>query len=234
VKDTLVIALRATLVTLVLTGVIYPLAVTGVAQVLFPYRANGSMVTDQQGNEVGSELIAQGFSDQAYLWPRPSASGYDGSNSSGTNLAVTSQKLRDGDPPTVGSAAGDGGSAGSDVGSAAAPSPFEGITGLDADYRTANSIGSGVEIPADAVTRSASGLDPHISPENARMQIGRIAAARGISQVDRVAAVIEQYTEGRTFGIYGEPKVNVLLTNLALDRTFGKPGHAVKTSRDDR
>jgi K+-transporting ATPase ATPase C chain len=231
-RETLVVALRATLVTLVVTGIIYPLAVTGVAQLIFPYRANGSFVTDQQGNVVGSELIAQAFSDPAYLWPRPSANGYDGSNSGGTNLAVTSQKLRDGDAVPTGS--DQGSAAGSDQGSAApSSSPFEGVAGLAADYRKANSLAADVELPIDAVTRSASGLDPDISPENARLQVARIAAARGIG-VDRVAAIIEQYAEARTFGVYGEPRVNVLAANLALDRTFGRPGPAVKTSAVER
>jgi K+-transporting ATPase ATPase C chain len=180
---------------------------------------------------VGSELIAQAFSDPAYLWPRPSANGYDGSNSGGTNLAVTSQKLRDGDPVP----APPDPSAGSDQGSGAGPSspPFEGVAGLAADYRKANSLADDVELPIDAVTRSASGLDPDISPENARLQVARIARARGIG-ADRVAAIIDQYTEARTFGVYGEPRVNVLAANLALDRTFGSPGPAVKTSAVER
>ncbi len=208
--NTLVIALRATLVTLVLTGIVYPLAVTGIAQVIFPHSANGSIVTDDKGREVGSELIAQGFTNPAYLHPRPSAPNYDATSSSGTNLAVTSQKLRDGakdDPATK------------DV-----DESFTGATELAATYRSENGIAETTEIPADAVTRSASGLDPDVSPENAALQAGRIARARSVAR-ERVETVIAQYTTGRELGVFGEPRVNVLAVNLALDRTFGRPAN---------
>nr|HEX4317961.1 potassium-transporting ATPase subunit KdpC [Kofleriaceae bacterium] len=191
-RKTLVVALRATLVTLVLTGLAYPLAVTGLAQVVFPHRANGSMVRDSQGREIGSELIAQGFASPGYLHPRPSANGYDGRNSGGTNLAVTSKTLRDG------------------------------AIELAAAYRADNDLRGDVEIPADAVTRSASGLDPHVSPDNARLQVARIARARGVA-TDRVAAIVDQHVDGPDLGVLGEPRVNVLEVNLALDRSFGAP-----------
>ena len=214
-SSSFVIALRATLVTLVVTGLAYPLAVTGLAQVMFPYRANGSIVTDQHGQAVGSELIGQGFADPAYLQGRPSANGYDGSNSAGTNLAVTSKKLRDGqlDDPTT-----------KDV-----DESFTGAVQLAADYRTANKLGD-EDVPADAVTRSASGLDPDISPDNARLQARRIAEARGITAVDRVAAIIAEHVSGRDLGLFGEPHVNVLAVNLALDRTFGAPPKPARVS----
>jgi len=206
--NSFVIALRATLVTLVLTGLAYPLVVTGLAQVIFPYRANGSIVVDDAGHEVGSELIGQGFGDPAYVRPRPSNSAYDASNSGGTNLSTTSKKLRDGqadDPATK------------DV-----DESFTGAAQLAQAFRADNAVPAGVAIPADAVTRSASGLDPHVSPETAALQVPRIARARGVA-AERVQAVIESYTEGRELGLLGEPRVNVLAVNLALDRQFGHP-----------
>jgi K+-transporting ATPase ATPase C chain len=191
--QTLLIALRTTLVTLVLTGLAYPLAMTGLAQVLFPFRANGSLVTDERGNTVGSELIGQGFANPAYFQPRPSAAGngWDASSSSGSNLGVTSAKLRD-------RVAAD-------------------VTRLGAE----NPDAAG-PIPAELVTASASGLDPHLSPEAARWQIPRVAHARNV-EPDRVASVLDSLVEGRDLGFLGEPRVNVLLLNLALDRQFGRP-----------
>lgn len=204
-----VIALRATLVTLVLTGLLYPLAVTGLAQVIFPYRANGSIVVDDHGQEVGSELIGQGFAGAAYLRPRPSANAYDAANSGGTNLGTTSKKLRDGQPD--------------DPATKDTDESFTGAKDLAAAFRADNAVPAGTDIPADAVTRSASGLDPHVSPDNAMLQAPRIARSRGVA-VDRVAAVIAANTEARELGFLGEPRVNVLTVNLALDRQFGRPG----------
>lgn len=204
---TIIIALRATLVTLVLTGVLYPLAVTGLAQLAFPDRANGSIVIDDQGREVGSELIGQAFVTPGYLQPRPSSQGYDAAHSGGTNLATTSRKLRDGQP---------------DDPATAVDETFVGARDLAAAYRAANGLAADAEVPADAVTRSASGLDPHVSPANAALQAGRIARARGVA-LGRVQAVIAEHTEGRELGVLGEPRVHVLATNLALDRLFGRP-----------
>ncbi len=208
-------ALRATFVTLVLTGLVYPLVVTAGAQALFPHQANGSIVTDDKGAEVGSELIGQRFAMPEYLWSRPSANSYDGANSGGTNLGPTSKKLRDGlpdDPATK------------DV-----DESFTGVVQLAQDYASANELSPGTSVPVDAVTRSASGLDPDVSPENARLQINRIAKARRVDAA-RVAAVIETNTEGRELGFLGEPHVNVLAVNLALDRKFGHPEHPAPTA----
>jgi K+-transporting ATPase ATPase C chain len=191
---TFTIAIRVTIVTLVLTGLVYPFVMTGLAQVLFPWRANGSLVRDEKGQVVGSELIAQGFANPAYFQPRPSAAGekgYDATSSGGSNFGPTSKKLRD--------------------------RINDDIKRLKAENPQATGA-----IPAELVTASASGLDPHLSPQTILWQAPRVAKARGIS-VERVKAVVDANLEGRTFGILGEPRVNVLLTNLALDRQFGRP-----------
>ena len=206
--NTFLIALRATLVTLVLTGVLYPLAVTGVAQLVFPGRANGSIVVDDKGHEVGSALLGQAFASAAYVRPRPSAGSYDASNSGGTNLGTTSKKLRDGVPD--------------DPATKDVDETFVGAKDLAAAFRADNGLAPGTDVPVDAVTRSASGLDPHVSPDTAMLQAARIAHARNVT-VDRVQAVIAAYTEGRELGVLGEPRVNVLAVNLALDRQFGHP-----------
>jgi len=190
----LVQAVRVALVTLVLTGLAYPLLMTGAAQLLFSHRAGGSLLTDEKGRVVGSELIAQGFTARGYLQPRPSAAGdqgYDPLASSGSNLGPTSAKLRQ-------RVAGD-------------------LKRLRAENPEAPEA-----VPAELVTTSASGLDPHLSPAAAAWQAPRIAAARGVSR-QRVLDVIEQATEGRDLGFLGEPRVNVLLVNLALDRRLGAP-----------
>ena len=192
-KQELVVAIRMTVATLVLTGLVYPLAVTGLAQVLFPWRANGSIVS-AQGRFVGSELIGQGFKSPAYFQSRPSAAGtdgYDAANSAGSNLGATSQKLRD-------RIAAD-------------------VTRLRAENPQATP-----EVPAELVTTSASGFDPHISPEAARWQLPRVAAARGVA-AGEVKALVDARTEPRTFGLLGEPRVNVLRLNLDLDERFGPP-----------
>jgi K+-transporting ATPase ATPase C chain len=195
-KETLLVSLRATLVTIVLTALLYPLVVTGIAQTLFPTQANGSIVRGDDGTVIGSELFAQGFANPAYVWPRPSAGGYcvrpDSGEacSAGSNLGPTSKKLRDG-------------------AEAAAKS-----------VRDANPDAKG-EVPAELVTASGSGLDPHLSPASAGWQVPRIAKARGVSE-ERVQAVVSEYVEGRDLGFLGEPRVNVLRLNLALDRRFGK------------
>jgi K+-transporting ATPase ATPase C chain len=192
-QRTLLIALRTTAVTLLLTGIVYPFVITGLAQLLFPWRANGSLVTDERGQVIGSELIAQGFTNPAYFQPRPSAAGngYDATASSGSNLGPTSKKLQD-------------------------------RVTQDLERLKEENPGAQGPVPIELVTTSASGLDPHLSPQAAQWQVPRVASARGIT-ADRVKAIMEAYTEGRTFGLLGEPQVNVLLLNLALDRQFGRP-----------
>lgn len=178
----LIAQLRPALVLLLLlaalTGLAYPLAITGIAQVAFPGQANGSLIS-RDGQVVGSELIGQAFAGEGYFHPRPSAIGYDAATSSGTNLGATSATLA------------------SDVAARAEAFAHAGA-------------------PADAVTASASGLDPHISPANAAAQVARVAAARSLD-AGKLAALVDQQTERPLFGIFGEPVVNVLKLNLALD-----------------
>jgi K+-transporting ATPase ATPase C chain len=198
-KRELLIALRTAVVTLVLTGLLYPLAMTGVAQALFTDKANGSMVVDAAGNVVGSSLIGQAFTNPGYLQPRPSAAGADGWDagaSGGSNLGPTSQKLRD-------RVAAD-------------------VTRLQSENPDAKGA-----VPAELVTTSASGLDPHVSPAAALWQAPRIARARGLS-AERVEAVIQAHVKGRDLGFLGEPTVNVLRVNLALDRQFGAPSRTLE------
>jgi K+-transporting ATPase ATPase C chain len=181
----------AVLTTLALVFVccgLYPLAVFAMAQAFFPKKANGSLIASADGSSRGSRLIGQPFSGEKYFHPRPSAAGngYDPTSSGGSNLGPTSQKLRDAVAVNV------------------------------ADYRIQNGLATNAAVPGDAVTASASGLDPHITPANARLQTPRVAKARGLS-VDRVQALVAQHTDLPAFGILGDPGVNVLELNLALD-----------------
>jgi K+-transporting ATPase ATPase C chain len=180
-------SLVITLLLIVLCCGIYPLAVWAIAQGAFSRQANGSLV-ETKGKIVGSSLLAQGFAGPAYLHPRPSAAGqgYDAANSSGTNLGPTSKKL------------------------------IESVKERIVDYRAENGLPPDAPVPADAVTSSASGLDPHISVENARLQASRVAKARGLSR-EEVLRKIAARTEGRDLMILGEPRVNVLMVNLDLD-----------------
>ncbi len=171
----------------VITGVIYPLAVTGIAQVVFPQQANGSLIM-KDGQVVGSALIGQPFDDPKYFWGRPSATApyaYNAAASSGSNLGPTNSALRD-----------------------AVEARVQALREVDP-----SSTGL---VPVDLVTASGSGLDPHISVAAAMYQVPRVAKARGINET-QVRTLVDQFTEGRTFGILGDSRVNVLLLNLALD-----------------
>ncbi|HTX70185.1 MAG TPA: potassium-transporting ATPase subunit KdpC [Thermoleophilia bacterium] len=181
-------AIRMTILTAILLGLVYPLAMTGIAQVLFPGAADGSLVK-VNGQVVGSTLIAQAFTQDKYFWPRPSAAGkgYDAMASSFSNLGPTNKTLID----RVQSA-------------------------VQAQVRANPGLKAGA-VPVDMVTTSASGLDPDITVANARAQAARVAAARGMSE-QQVLQFVERSTTGRTFGFLGEPRVNVLELNMALDK----------------
>lgn len=182
-------AVFATLILAVVCCGLYPLVVFGIAQALFRDKANGSLLVDQDGTVRGSKLLAQGFTSDKYFHPRPSAAGngYDAAGSSGSNLGPTSQKLNDAIKDRV-----------------------------DA-YRNENGLNAGDAVPADAVTASGSGLDPHISLHNAELQTPRVAKARAMNE-EKVRELIEQNTDGRNLGVLGEPGVNVLTLNRALDQ----------------
>jgi K+-transporting ATPase ATPase C chain len=201
-------SLLLTLVLVVLLCGAYPLAVWAGAQVLFPAKANGSLLVDANGTVRGSALLAQNFSSDKYFQPRPSAAGtgFDATSSGGTNLGPTSAKLANGSHAKDAS--------GKDVND---PGNFDGIKDLVAAYRASNGLTDNVPVPADAVTRSGSGLDPHISLANAQLQAPRVARARGLA-LAQIQPLIAQSTAGPDLGILGEPGVNVLLLNTALDR----------------
>jgi K+-transporting ATPase ATPase C chain len=181
-------ALMSTIVLAVVCCGIYPLVVFGIAQAAFHDKANGSLIVEKDGTIRGSKLLGQGFTAEKYFHPRPSAAGngYDAANSSGSNLGPTSQKLNDAIKDRV------------------------------ATYRTENGLKDSDPVPADAVTASGSGLDPHISIRNAELQIPRVANARGLD-ADKVRALVKQFTNSADLGILGEPGVNVLGLNLAVD-----------------
>jgi K+-transporting ATPase ATPase C chain len=198
-------AILLTLTFVVLAGFAFPGIIWGIGQAAFKDKANGSMVKDTKGNVVGSSLIAQGFTKPEYFHPRPSAAGngYDATSSGGTNLGPTSDKLINGIHKKTVDGKDD-------------PNNFDGIKDLVAAYRKENNLGSTDPVPADAVTRSGSGLDPEISPENAAIQAHRVAAARHLS-LDQVNDLIAKNTSRSFAGIFGDAGVNVLKLNLALD-----------------
>jgi potassium-transporting ATPase KdpC subunit len=186
-KEQLKPALLTFLVLTVMTGLLYPLAVTGMAQLLFPHQANGSMIV-RDGKTVGSELIGQYFDAPQYFWGRPSATSpypYNAAASSGSNLGPTNPVLMDA------------------------------VKARIAALRAADP-GNGAPVPVDLVTASASGLDPHISSASAAYQVKRVARARGVKEA-AVKELVARHTQGRQFGFLGEARVNVLLLNLALD-----------------
>jgi len=195
-----VVALRVTLVTLILTGLAYPLAMTGAAQALFSPQANGSLVRDEKGIVVGSKLIGQSFTQPGYLQGRPSVAGngYDATASSGSNLGPTSKKLQD-------------------------------RVAADVARLHKENPDAPLPVPDDLVTTSASGLDPDLSPAAALWHVPRIAQARQVAP-QRIRDVIEARVEGRGLGIFGEPRVNVLAVNLALDQKFGRTSPRTVTS----
>jgi potassium-transporting ATPase KdpC subunit len=209
VREQLRPAVLSTIVLTILTGGVFPLLLFAIARPLFPHQAGGSLLT-VRGVVIGSELIGQEFTRPEYFHPRPSAagSGYDGTSSGGTNLALDNPRLKDG-------AAG-----------------FAGIRQLAEEYRKSNGLTRDAFIPIDALTRSGSGLDPHISPANAALQVPRVARARGLSE-ETVRRLVTEYTQERQFGFLGSPRVHVLELNLALDqmRKQNAPSASSLTSR---
>lgn len=180
----LLVAVLMTVVTTLLLGVIYPLAITAIAQVVFPDQANGQLI-ERNGTTIGSRLIGQGFSTPGYFRSRPSAAGmgYEAANSAGSQLGPTNKKL---------------------------------IDAVKTNVEAARTENPDVPVPIDLVTTSASGFDPHLSPAAADFQVPRVARERGMIETE-VRNLVEAHTEGRTFGFFGEPRVNVLELNLALD-----------------
>jgi K+-transporting ATPase ATPase C chain len=180
-----------TFLLLIICCAAYPLVVFGLGQLIFPQKANGSLVIGSDGKPIASTLLGQTFAAENYFNPRPSAAGqgYDSTSSSGSNLGATSQTLHDNVKQRV------------------------------ADYRKANGLADTQLVPGDAVTASGSGLDPHISVKNALLQLPRVAKARSMSE-DDLKVLVEKYTDGRDFGILGEPGVNIVKLNLALDGKY--------------
>lgn len=167
----------------VITGVVYPVLITVVSQVIFPHQANGSLI-ERDGQIIGSELVGQNFAEPKYFWSRPSAAGYNGGASTGSNLGPIN------------------------------PAQLDAVKQRTADLKTTH--GEDAKVPVDLVTASASGLDPEITPAAAEYQVARVAKARNLSE-DKVRELVALQTAGRTFGVLGETRVNVLQLNLALD-----------------
>jgi len=185
----LLVAVLMTVVTTLLLGVVYPLVITAIAQVVFPDQANGQLL-ERDGTIIGSRIIGQGFSSTGYFRSRPSAAGmgYDAANSAGSQLGPTNKKL---------------------------------IDAVTANVEAARKENPNVPVPIDLVTTSGSGLDPDISPAAALFQVPRVAKARNMPE-DRVRQLVDEHVEGRTLGFLGEPRINVLALNLALDRATAR------------
>ncbi|HET9406686.1 MAG TPA: potassium-transporting ATPase subunit KdpC [Candidatus Sulfotelmatobacter sp.] len=186
-KKNLITAILMTIATTILLGIVYPLVITGLAQLIFPRQANGELI-QQDGKIVGSRLIGQGFTGAAYFHSRPSfaGNGYDAANSNGSQLGPTNQKL---------------------------------VDRVKGDVAAAQANNPGAQVPIDLVTGSGSGLDPHITPAAAEFQLPRVARERGTT-ANELRPLVARYTEGRQWGFLGEPRVNVLELNLALDERF--------------
>jgi len=193
-------AIALTFVLMIITGLVYPGVVTGLAQLLFPRQANGSLVIASNGQVVGSALIGQSFARPQYFHGRRSATGYNAANTSGSNLGPTNPALID--------SARSGASR----------------------YRTENGLPDSVQQPSDAATSSGSGIDPDISPANARLQIARVARARGVDAL-ALRRLVDRHVQPRQLFVLGEPRVNVLLLNLALDSAYGAPAASIAVPR---
>lgn len=228
-------AIKITLVLLVLCVIIYPLIVFGVGQLAFNKQANGSLVKDSKGNVIGSELIGQQFTMPEYFHGRPSAVGYNAAGSGASNLGPTNPQLIEGNGSEVTVGAGATPPAG---GSPVAgkpntfyvPGSYLGVKNYAAQFRQDNGLAADAILPADIVTASGSGLDPNISIDAANLQVSRLVDARqklggnnASLTPEKVKELITKNTDGRDLGVLGEPRVNVLKLNLALDSTFGTP-----------
>ena len=228
-------ALKLILVLLLLCGVVFPLIVFTVGQIAFPEQANGSLITDSQGRIVGSKLLGQQFTRSAYFHGRPSAVGYNAASSGGSNLGPTNAQLIGGNGTEVTVAAGTPAPADSTPvagkpGTYYVPGSYLGVKNYAEQFRQENGLSPDTPLPADIITASGSGLDPDISVAAALLQVKRIVAARhvlggGNAAItgERVRVLIAQNTQGRDLGILGEPRVNVLVLNLALDALYGAP-----------
>lgn len=223
---------------LLLCGVVFPALVYGLGQLLFPDQANGSLLYNQQHQVIGSRLIGQQFTLPTYFHGRPSVAGYDASNSSGSNLGPANPQLLEGNGTLVTLKPGDKVPANATPVAGQPhiyyiPGTYDGIKAYAAQFRKENNLASTTLLPADIITASGSGLDPHISVEAALLQVERIVKARHASggknatlTADQVRTLIAKHTDGRDLGIFGEPRVNVLELNLDLDTSYGSPSNS--------
>jgi K+-transporting ATPase ATPase C chain len=228
-------AARMAVVLVILCGVIFPLLLLGIGQALFPTQANGSLITDRQGHVIGSSLIGQQFTQPAYFHGRPSAVAYNAAGSGGSNLGPTNPQLINGNGSEVttkpGATPPPGGTpVPGKPNTYYVPGSYLGVSAYAQQFRQENGLSPNTPLPADIVTASGSGLDPDISVEAAYLQVNRVVAARkalGGTQaritVDQVIDLVSQHVQGRDLGLMGEPRVNVLALNRALDALYGPP-----------